>query len=60
MQYFVKGYLIFHILIERVRSPKEHSASGPQPGVQELPPSEATSLEALLGLEESGGDQVVL
>ncbi|XP_030214488.1 uncharacterized protein LOC115545448 isoform X2 [Gadus morhua] len=36
---------------------QEHSADGPQPGVQEHPPSEATSLEALLGLEESGGDQ---
>ena len=49
-----------HILTEHVRSPKEHSAAGPQPGVQDLPPSEATSLEALLGLEESGGDQVVV
>ena len=41
-----------------VCSPKEHT--GPQPGVQELSASEVTSLEALLGLEEGGGDQVAL
>ena len=44
------------MLMVCVCSPKEHS--GPQQGVQELSASEVTSLEALLGLEEGGGDQV--
>ncbi|KAG7262089.1 hypothetical protein CRUP_015674 [Coryphaenoides rupestris] len=39
------------------RQGEEHSATGSQPGVQELPPSGATSLEALLGLEVAGGDE---
>ena len=58
MSNFFNVYLISPILIACVCSPKEHS--GPQQGVQELSASEVTSLEALLGLEEGGGDQVAL